>query len=469
MRPGTLLFFCALATTSVAACAASTDDAATEADDVSAADAAVIALGAASQQTLFVRFPEKPSKELTDAVIAAAKRGVDTRAVLSRSDEAFDSTWMLQQRLESSGVDVDVRSDEVLEDVVAASDDAALLRVSSRTKKVTGAPAAAAAKRFTDVMDGKMPPAGRLAARNTVTLHPMPESSRDRIVALFGAATRSIDVEIYQLQDRVVVKALAAAAARNVKVRVMLEPKTVGSENYKAVSKELAAAGVEVQTTPPAFDSSRNVDHAKLAVIDDAELVFGTGNLVRSGLGGASEGPYNNRDFWVEDTRAANVKAGRALFDADWARRTTKVADFDAFVLTPDNAEHKISDLVDAAHRRLFVYNQSLDDDVLVAKLIDAKRRGADVRVLLGYQPGFGGQPPKNQEPIDKLRAAGVRADFLKKHYLHAKAIVSDDRAYVGSQNFTNGGLRNNRELGEIFDDSGVVAKLVETFESDSR
>jgi phosphatidylserine/phosphatidylglycerophosphate/cardiolipin synthase-like enzyme len=163
------------------------------------------------------------------------------------------------------------------------------------------------------------------------------------------------------------------------------------------------------------------------------------------------------------------VKAGRALFDADWARRTTKVADFDAFVLTPDNAEHKISDLVDAAHRRLFVYNQSLDDDVLVAKLIDAKRRGADVRVLLGYQPGFGGQPPKNQEPIDKLRAAGVRADFLKKHYLHAKAIVSDDRAYVGSQNFTNGGLRNNRELGEIFDDSGVVAKLVETFESDSR
>ena len=62
-----------------------------------------------------------------------------------------------------------------------------------------------------------------------------------------------------------------------------------------------------------------------------------------------------------------------------------------------------------------------------------------------------------------------MKADFLRKHYLHAKAIVSDDRAYIGSQNFTNGGLRNNRELGEIFDDHDLVTKLVSTFESDSR
>ena len=466
MRRVALILFGALA---VAACGGSPDDAVTGDDaEVTAADRAVITLGATSTRALFVRFPERPSKELSQAVIDAAKRGVDTRVVMT-STGSFDSSWMMQQHLESSGVDVDVRKDKPLEDVLAIADDTALVPSGTGTKKVTGADAAKLAKRFTDLLDGSTPRAGALAAKNTVTLHPMPEASRDRIVSLFGAAKTSIDLEIYQLQDRGVVRALIAAAGRHVKVRVMLEPRTVGAENFKAVSKQLTDGGVAVQTTPPAFDTSHNVDHAKLAIIDGAELVFGTGNLVRSGLGGASETTFDNRDFWVEDTRAANVKAARALFDADWARLATSAADFDAFVLTPDNAERKISDLVDAARQRLFVYNQSLSDDTLVTKLLAAKQRGVDVRVLLGYQPGFGGAPPGNQAALDKLVAGGVKADFLRKHYLHAKAIVSDDRAYIGSQNFTNGGLRNNRELGEIFDDHDLVTKLVSTFESDSR
>src|SRR5205814_972390 len=101
---------------------------------------------------------------------------------------------------------------------------------------------------------------------------------------------------------------LKAAAARGVTVRVMLEPKTVGAANYTAVSKELAAANISVQPTPPVFDSSGNVDHAKFCLLDGAELLFGTGNLVRSGLGGDTVVTYDNRDFWVEDTRIESVK-----------------------------------------------------------------------------------------------------------------------------------------------------------------
>jgi phosphatidylserine/phosphatidylglycerophosphate/cardiolipin synthase-like enzyme len=453
-------------------CASETDDAATDSDEVvTANEQAIIALGAASQHSLYVRLSTKPSKELTAALIDAAKRGVDTHALLPGTG-SFDSTWMLQQHLESSGVDVDVRNDKPLENVLVVADDNAALvpaKTGTATKKVSGADASALAKHFADVLGAATAAPGALAAANTVTVHPMPESSRDRIVAVLGAAKRSIDLEIYQLQDRVVVKALAAAAARHVKVRVMLEPRTVGAENYKAVSKELAAAGVTVQVTPPAFDSSHNVDHAKFAVIDGAELIFGTGNLVRSGLGGVTEQTFDNRDFWVEDSRAASVKAGAALFDADWNRRATKAADFDGFVLTPDNANDKIEALIAVAKHTVLVYNQSLGDDDLVAALIAAKKRGATVRVLLGYQPGFGGAPPQNQAPIDKLVAAGVEASFLKKHYLHAKAIVADGRVYIGSQNFTNGGLRNNRELGQIFDDRAAVAKVTASFEADAR
>lgn len=90
------------------------------------------------------------------------------------------------------------------------------------------------------------------------------------------------------------------------------------------------------------------------------------------------------------------------------------------------------------------------------------------MRVLLGYQPPFGGQPSKNEAALTELRAAEITAEYLTNNYLHAKGIVSDDSVYLGSQNFTNGGLRNNREVGEIFTSPAVVAKIAATFEADA-
>jgi cardiolipin synthase len=445
----------------VGACAADTNTAMSDEEDLAAADAAIVAIAGRSEHLLYVRVPPKASSALANALIDAAKRGVDTRAVIA-ADGSFSSTWMLQQR-----VDTDVRPDHALDDVYAVSDDVALVPSSRGTAQKKGKAVQAFAKRFQDLLDAPSHIDGaKLQAPGKVTVHPMPESSRSRVVELFSAAQKSIDLEIYQLQDRAVVRALVEAEARGVKVRVMLEPKTVGSRNFEPVSKELAAAGIDVKPTPPAFDSHRNVDHAKLAVIDHKELFFGTGNLVRSGLGGTTQPEFDNRDFWTEDTRGPNVEAGAALFDADWERRDT--SGLDALVLTPDNADDAIGKLIDGAKERLIVYNQSLNDDALQARLVAAAKRGVDVRVLLGYQSGFGGPPP-NQAAVDVLRAAGAKADLLRKHYLHAKAIVADDKVYLGSQNFTAGGLRNNRELGEILDDPKAVSTVVEAFESDAK
>src|SRR5260221_1419341 len=138
----------------------------------------------------------------------------------------------------------------------------------------------------------------------------------------------------------------------------MLEPRTVGAANYGAMSAELAKAGITVRKTPSAFDSSHNVDHAKFFVIDGKELVFGTGNLVRSGLGGVTETQYANRDFWIEDARSASIAEAKALFEADWAQRATSSTQFSQLVVTPDNADARIVLLIDGAKQRLDVYNQ---------------------------------------------------------------------------------------------------------------
>ncbi len=438
-------------------------------DDLTAADTATVTAVTAARTRAYVHVSDAAPKQVGDALVAAAARGVDVRAIMFGGPSAnWDTTWQLQQHLEDSGVDVDVRTDRPVDDVWVVVDDAAIVPSGSGTQKTT-ANVDAFAKKFTTILDGQAGSHdGAPIASDSVVVHPMPDSGHDRIVALFASAKTSIDLSIYQLQDRAVVAALGDAAKRHVTVRVMLEPKTVGSQNYDPVSKQLAAAGVNVQPTPPRFDASHNVDHAKFAIVDKKEILVATGNLVRSGLGGAMAQDYDNRDFWIEDARAASIEAAQSLFNADWARQSTPASAVSTFVITPENANDSIGKLIDGAKHTLLVYNQSLEDSALVAKLVAAKRRGVDVQVLLGYQPGFGG-PPKNQAAVDSLKQAGCKAALLRKHYLHAKAIVADAQVYLGSQNFTNGGLQNNRELGLVLDDPKAVDVVSRTFASDSQ
>jgi len=60
-----------------------------------------------------------------------------------------------------------------------------------------------------------------------------------------------------------------------------------------------------------------------------------------------------------------------------------------------------------------------------------------------------------------------VTADFFTAHYLHGKVVVADDQAFVGSQNFTKGGLVNNRELGSVLTSSAIVTALAKSFTTD--
>src|SRR5262249_4226400 len=153
-------------------------------------------------------------------------------------------------------------------------------------------------------------------------------------------AHSTIDLSVYQMNDPNVINALKAAAQRGVAVRVMMEPKPAGGNAYATVKPMLTGAGVSYKDTPPNFDSSGNVDHAKFMVIDSATLLFGTGNLDVTGLGdpatavGASSPPsYHNRDFWTADTRSGPVTEAKTVFNDDWNRTATTSTTF-SLILT---------------------------------------------------------------------------------------------------------------------------------------
>ncbi len=378
---------------------------------------------------------------------------------------AHPATVLASEGLEASGVDITVERKTQLPGFLMLADDA--LMISGGASDTDAQHVADAAAKFTAAIAEDVSGVAPDVNADGIALMLMPDSHAGPIVSLIANAKQTIDLEIYQLQSPAVVGALGAAAQRGVTVRVMLEPKTVGSQNYAMVAATLRAAGITVQATPPSFDSSHNVDHAKFMMLDGRELVFGSGNMVRSGLGGNSATEFDNRDFWIRDARADQVAAAAKLFADDWARKSTSSTDFSLLVLTPDNDARQLLDLIDGATDHVYVYNQSLADAATIQHLVDAHGRGVDVRVLLGDQPGFGSAPAPNQAAIDQLTNAGISAGFFTTHYLHGKVIVADSKAFVGSQNFTSGGLRNNRELGEIFGSADIVDALAKLFVAD--
>lgn len=299
----------------------------------------------------------------------------------------------------------------------------------------------------------------------SVKLFPMPDSGPQPIVDAINKAQKTVDLSVYMMTDPKVIDALKQAAGRGVQVRVMLEPHPIGSNGtgaYDALAAQLQAAGIQVEPTPPKFDGNYNVDHAKFMVIDQKETLFGTGNLVKSGLGDSTS--FANRDFWVDDTRGETAKEAEELFNDDWLRQDTSGIDFKNLVVTPENANARILSFIDGAKSKLLVYNQELHDPTIVQHLIAAKQRGVDVQVLVAAPHGQDGNKPA----LDQLAAAGIPAHELTKYYLHAKAMVADNQAFIGSQNFSSGGLQNNRELGEIVDDPAIVQQLTQTFLNDA-
>ena len=428
-----------------------------------------------AKEKLYVYNQSLTDQPMIDRIIAAKQRGVDVKVMINPPRSSTDKAIQTKAKLEAAGVEVAYFGRyNTLHAKAMVADNKAYVGSQNFTSggiynnrelgEITDSPGVVRDLtnifmedlKFTGLVTGDI-----TQAPEEVRIHRMPDSTSTPIIAAIHSASKSIDLEVYQLTDPGVTEALKSAAKRGVQVRVMLEPKPVGEfNNFEEKAADLRSAGVDVRETPPEFNTNLNVDHAKFMIIDGRDMLFGTGNLTKGGLGEGSKPEFNNIDFWVEDTRAEAVKEGATLFERDWNRQSTSDINFKYLVVTPDNSNNRIGDLIDAAKDRLYVYNQTLTDPTIINKLIAAKQRGVDVHVLTG-------KLDSNQAAVAQLKAAGITADAMARNYLHAKAIISDDKTFIGSQNFTGGGLIRNREVGQIFDDPKIAAQMAQTFLAD--
>ena len=290
-----------------------------------------------------------------------------------------------------------------------------------------------------------------------------PDAGEHPITDAIASAKKSVWLEIYLLTDRNVIRALEEAANRGVDVRVMLEPHPVGGGGSPLrTMDQLKAAGAKVEDSDPSFA----LTHEKGMIIDGTAAYIMTSNFSRAALGGSSgSSGYSNREYDIVDTNAQDVQAVSAIFQADWDRTTAQFNDSN-LVVSPVNSRNAFNALIGSAHSTLLVEAEEMNDSAIEQAVANAAQHGVKVQVILPSPSGSSGD--SNSQGITTIKQGGVQVREDSRLYMHAKIIVVDgQKAFVGSENISTQSLDQNRELGIIVSDAGVLHKLDQTFQQD--
>lgn len=272
-----------------------------------------------------------------------------------------------------------------------------------------------------------------------------------------NAAKSSIDLVMYELQDSTADTDLVNAAKRGVDVRVILD-KREQSENQTAYD-DLTSGGVHVVWS----DESRYYyTHEKSMVVDDSYVDVMTLNL-------QSQYYSTTRDYAVVDSNAKDVAAVTKTFNADYKHGAITPPVGADLVWSPTNAQAKLTGLINNAKTSLQIECEEMDDPTITSDLVAAAKRGVSVKVVGENEDG------EYDSEYTQLHNAGVQISYYSSStgfYIHGKVILADygtstAKIEVGSQNFSNTSLTENRELGLIINNSAIESSINTDFNKD--
>src|SRR5450432_1231693 len=253
--------------------------------------------------------------------------------------------------------------------------------------------------------------------------------ARTAFCSSFDAARSTINAEFFSIDDPTVVDSLNRAAARGVRVRVVVEgdphrfrhsarPREPGDS---AVRSGLdASVDVVVSRTPNALV------HGKAAVVDDCVALIATANATATGFGSLGEALVVDRDRG--DVRAVGAE----------------IADAAAGVERRPDMRQALGDLF-RSRRDLRVASEDLSDPKVVAWLVHRARDGHHDRILVGRRPSRAGK-----KWLQRLDDAGVLVRTPERGYMHEKYIDAGKQIYVGSANLTRDGIDEAHEVGIV-------------------
>ncbi len=300
------------------------------------------------------------------------------------------------------------------------------------------------------------------------------------------ASQESVDLEAYIFSfdslGRRVIDALERAVFRGVKVRVLVDG--AGSSEWGgSLVTRLEKDGAQTRIFHPfpwrLWQWSRSKvglpslakaiylllkinsrNHRKTCIIDGKIFYVGSFNISQNHLAKDKRG-QGWRDSGVR-LENIDLKDIEEAFESAWSSRPIqeRIRQFFRHIRT-----NPIIRLNNSWHRRRILYKNLLNrirdcneriwitnayfvpDNFLLRRLIDAARRGVDVRILLPGESDVAFMPWASKAFYEKLLISGVRIFEYLPAMLHAKTLILDDWMIIGSSNLNHRSLLHDLEV----------------------
>lgn len=159
--------------------------------------------------------------------------------------------------------------------------------------------------------------------------------------------------------------------------------------------------------------------------------------------------PSGGSDGGDSSSTSASIPPEKGAYDIRVFR--TKPFDFEI--------QKAIHLAIDNARQRVWIENAYFTDDTIVRKLIAARERGVDVRIVLPIDSNAKVLSENNEATAAVMFAHGIRI-FVYPRMTHVKAGLFDDWAFIGSANYDRLSLRVNDELNIAYSDPAAVHEL---------
>jgi phosphatidylserine/phosphatidylglycerophosphate/cardiolipin synthase-like enzyme len=259
-----------------------------------------------------------------------------------------------------------------------------------------------------------------------------PTGLQTRIGQFIDGAQRSLDVQMYLFTITDLSTRIINAKKRGVAVRVLLDPGELGNTSIKAA---FVSAGVPVKDTPAAFSYA----HAKYLIADGTSAVIMSANLNVTSM-------QSERNYGIVDRDPADLADLQAIFDADYGAKGAADLSCTRLVVSPTNSATRILALINSAKTSLDLEVLYLTETSTQGAVTSAKARGVTVRLILA-DPSY---TPQNTATITYFKGMGIPVKIATTFDLHAKLIIADGVALVGSANMSFTSLTKNREVGAL-------------------
>jgi len=331
-----------------------------------------------------------------------------------------------------------------------------------------------------------------------------PENARNMVVRELRYASRTAHLSFYQISDPVIVDEMGKCASRGTEVIILMQGQPVGglSLTESDSSASLLHAGVEVILIRQEQGYKRySYLHCKFGIFDSRRVLVMSENLLHSSLennrgwGAVVEGQniaryfermfHNDSDPLLMDVSLASPMefefSGAITVTSDLFVGTPPSSSecWVSTLVSPDHSLPSLLELIREAKSRIFLEQLYFELDLfedLPRELINASRRGVEVRILLDSS-FFTASSSSNEETVRKMSTLGedenipLYARSVSQYHgfnvLHNKGMIVDDKVLISSINWCRNAFLENREVGMVIESSKVTEYFTDCFLND--